>query len=230
MPLKIMVPLNRVQQVLNSSLVLDHPLRCSRCGAVPADHFESHNLKLRIGRKRPGLYRQTYRVNQPYRLKIRVCENCYRADFVTSIEEQEKDDTATGRLARAYNIAYTIGGAVASAGLLLMTEFIRSSSALGWLKAYWPYIVGIGGLIIISTWLHQRYRMRKILEELESAGINPGLTPRAEVRTPVLDVGSDPLAIPLEISIHDEAWAAECAAHYQFETKVYTPGVFKGEE
>lgn len=230
MPLKIKVPLNRVQQVLTSDLVLDRPQRCSRCSAEPAEFYETHRLKLRVGRKRPGLYRQTYRVNQPYHLKIRVCETCYRADFVTSIEEQEKDNTATGRLARLYNRVYTIGGVVASAGLLLMTDFIRSESALGVVKAYWPYIVGVGGLIIIATWLHQRYRMRRIVEDLETAGITLASRPRAQVRTPVLDDESDPQSIPLEINIQNENWAAECAAYYHFETDQYTPGVFQGEE
>ena len=119
MPLKIMVPLDRVQQALNSSLVLDHPQRCSRCGTVPADHYETHSLRLRIGQKRPGLYGQTYRFNKPYRLRISICQACYRADFVTSSEEQEKDETATGRLARIYSRLYTVGGVIA-AGQVMM--------------------------------------------------------------------------------------------------------------
>jgi len=230
MPLKIMVPLDRVQQALNSSLVLDHPQRCSRCGTVPADHYETHSLRLRIGQKRPGLYGQTYRFNKPYRLMISICQACYRADFVTSSEEQEKDETATGRLARIYSRLYTVGGVIGCAGLLLMTNIIRPESVLGGVKACWPYIVGSGGLIILAVWLHQRYRMRKVIEELEVAGIALDSRPRAEVRTPVLENESDPSAVVLEISIRDEAWAAECAAHYHLETEVFTSGVYQGED
>lgn len=230
MPLKIIVPLNRVQQAVNSDLVLDHPQRCSRCGAIPAERFENHNLALRIGRKRRGLYRQRYRVSQPYRLKLRLCETCYRIDFVTSMEELEKDNTAQGRLARLYHRVYTFGAIIAGAGLLLMTSLIPENSVLGGIKLYWPYIIGIGGFIIMAVWLHQRSSMRKAMEELESHGIALESRPRAEVRTPVLDDENDPLAVPLEIHIHDETWAAECAAYFNLETIEYTPGVFKGEE
>ena len=99
-----MVPLERVQQALNSSLVLAFPKRCSRCGAVPAEDYETHSLRLRIGRKRPGLYRQTYKEDRPYRLKIRVCQTCYRADFATSIDENvvhgsDAADTAAREIA-----------------------------------------------------------------------------------------------------------------------------------
>lgn len=225
MPLKILVPLNRVQQALKTGLVLDYPHRCSRCGAVPAEHYETHRLNLRIGQKRAGLYRQTYRVSQPYRLKIKVCEACYRTDFVTSIEELEKDNTGAGRLARLYNASFTVGGAIACVGLLLMTNIIQSESALGSVKAYWPYIVGSGGFIILAAWMHQRYSIRKELESLESAGIIPAERPRAEARTPVLDNENDPLAVPLEISLKDEAWAAECAEYYHYDTVNYIPGV-----
>lgn len=229
MPLKIMVPLERVQQALNSGLVLAYPKRCSRCGAVPAEDYETHSLRLRIGRKRPGLYRQTYKVDRPYRLKIRVCQTCYRTDFATSVEEMEKDDTSAGRLARIYSRLYTVGGVVACAGMLLMTRFIPADSALGGVKAYWPYIVGLGGAIILAVWLHQRYRTRKLIEELESAGVSLDARPRAKIYTPVPEDKSDPSAIVLEINLHDDDWAAECAAYYHFQTAEYTPGVFQGE-
>lgn len=229
MPHKIMVTLNQVQLALKGGLVLDHPQRCSRCGAAPADNYETHRLRLRIGPKRRGLYGQTYRVNQPYRLKIRVCHTCYRADFATSIEELEKDDTSEGRLARFYGRGYTIGGVIACAGMLLMTSIIPPDSVLGPVKAYWPYFVGFGGTVIFAVWLLQRQRTRKLIDELASAGVSLDSRPRAEVRTPVLDDESDPSAVVLEISMRDEAWAAECASHYHLETAEFTPGVLQGE-
>ncbi len=65
--------------------------------------------------------------------------------------------------------------------------------------------------------------MRKIMEALEGAGITITSRPRAEVRTPVLDNENDPQAVPLEVSLHDEAWLAECAAHNNFTTEDYIP-------
>ena len=230
MPLRILITLNQVQESLASGVLLDYPVRCSRCNAAPADYYESHNLRLRIGRKRPGLYRQAYRINQPYRLQIRICETCYRADFTTNIEEMEKDATPQGKLARLYRRVYTIGGAVACLGLFLMTNFIHPDSNLGNLKMYWPYIVGAGGFIIIAAWLHQRYRMSQVRDELEAAGVSLESRLRADVHTPVLDDDQDPRGIPLEIGFRNDAWAEECAAHYNFTTEGYTPGIKIGDE
>ena len=67
-------------------------------------------------------------------------------------------------------------------------------------------------------------------EELEAAGITPASRPRAEVRTPILENENDPQAVTLEISMRDEAWLAESAAHYNFAVEDFIPGIKKGEE
>lgn len=218
MALRIDIPLSSVPQKQGAFLVLDHPPRCSRCGAQPAQRYETHKLRLRIGAKRPGLYRQTYKLSRVYYLRLRVCEDCYQADFATSSEEFEKDDTALGRLARVHSRLFTLGALIACAGLLLVTSLVPATSALGGIKPYYPYITGVGGALILGAWLHQRARQRRILESLEKKGIDPARHPRAEVRTPVLDNGEDPNAIPLQIRLMDEDWAAACAARYNWAT------------
>jgi len=62
MPLKLRVPLEQVQAAVGGFLVLDHPPRCSRCGAQPAAEYETHKLRLRIGAKKPGLVPSDLRV------------------------------------------------------------------------------------------------------------------------------------------------------------------------
>jgi hypothetical protein len=218
MALRIDIPLADIPQNPGASLVLDHPARCSRCGIQPAVHYETHKLRLRIGAKKTGLYRQTYKLSRVYYLRLRVCENCYQSDFAVEPEEFEKDDTALGRLARLHSLMYTLGALIACAGLLLMTSLVPATSALGGIKLYWPYIIGAGGILILGVWLHQRTRQRHILEALEKKGIDPARHPRTEVRTPVLEDDKDPDAIPLQIRLIDEAWAAECATRYNWAT------------
>lgn len=230
MPLKILVPLDRVQQALVDGLVLDYPQRCSRCGSLPAEYYENHTLRLRIAPKKSGPYHQSYQVNQRYRLRIRVCETCYRIDFTSNPEDFEKDNTPLGKLARIYSRLFTIGTVIAAIGLLLMTDLIPRSSNLGEVKGYWPYITGPSMLLILAVWFHQRVRQKKIVDALTASGIDIENRPRAEIRTPILEDGKDPLAIPLEISIHDEQWAVECAAHYNWSTERYTKSVKQGEE
>lgn len=222
MPAKLRVPLEQVQAAVGGFLVLDHPTRCSRCGAQPAAEYETHKLRLRIGAKKPGLYRQTYQYSRVYHLRIRVCSTCYQADFAASPEEFEKDQTSLGRLARLYARLYTIGAIIAAVGLLLMTNLVTAASSLGAFKPYWPYITGPGMLLIFATWFHHRVRSRRILDALEATGFDPDLHPRASVSTPVLENDSDAQAVPLEITLNDTDWAAECAARYNWSI-VYEP-------
>lgn len=218
MALRIDIPLADIPQKAGAFLTLDHPPRCSRCGAQPAEHFETHKLRLRIGPKRLGLYGQSFRINRKYFLRLKVCENCYKADFALTPEEFEQDNTALGRLARLHSRVFTIGALIACAGLLLMTDLVNAATALGGIKLYWPYITGAGGVLILGAWLHQRTRQRMILEALEKNGIDHSRHPRSEVRTPVLEDENDPGAIPLQIRLVDEAWAAECAGRYNWVT------------
>lgn len=222
MALKINVPLDSVRQAQGSYLLLNQPHRCSRCNAQPAEFYETHKLRLRIGANKPGLYRQTYRISQVYHLRLRVCETCYQADFATCPEEFEKDETALGRLARLHARLFTAGAIATSFGLLFMTNLIPAGSALSGIKPYWPYIVAPGGLLILGTWLHQRSRQRRILDSLETANNDPAQHPRAEVRTAVLENDSDPSAIPLQIIMRNEEWAAECALRYNWKTELET--------
>jgi len=103
-----------------------------------------------------------------------------------------------------------------------MTNLIPAGSVLGGIKPYWPYLTALGGLIILGVWLHQRSRQRRILESLEHAGIDPTQRPRAEVRTPVLENEEDPGAIPLQIKMKDEEWAAACATRYNWKVEYET--------
>jgi len=216
MPLKLRVPLEQVQAAVGGFLVLDHPPRCSRCGAQPATDHETHKLRLRIGAKKPGLYRQTYEYSRVYYLRVRVCQRCYQADFAANPEEFEKDNTSLGRLSRIYARLYTIGAIIAAAGLLLMTNLVPATSGLVAIKTCWPFITGPGMLLVFGAWFHHRLRSRRILETLAPTGYDPTLHPRARVSTKVLENDRDPQAIPLEISISDAEWAAECAAQYNW--------------
>ena len=229
MAVKISVPLESVLPALNGKLTLDYPQRCSRCGAQEANFYETHLLRLRIGAKKPGLYRQSFRINQPYRLRIRICQTCYQADFVTDAETMEHDQTSLGKLARIYARLYTIGAIIACGGLLLMTNIIPATGAAGAIKPAWPYLVAVGGAIVLGVWLHQRNRQRQLLARLNKSGVELARRPRAEVRTPILAEENDPLAIPLEIRMQDEQWAGECAIYYHWEYEPDSTTPPKGE-
>ena len=230
MPIKIMVPFKDVEPALGSSLVLDHPLRCSRCGAARAERFETHRLRLRAGQKPGGLYKPRYRLDKGYLLKIRICEDCYQADFLTDPDALRADDTQLGRKAGFHSKLLTIGGVIAALGVLLSTPLIPPSGILVTLKFYWQLFTLAGLVLLLIAWLVQRNQQKQVRADLAARGINTDDRPRTQVRTPVLPHATDPALIPLEIGIRDETWAVECAQHYNWASKTYHADLGKGEE
>ena len=64
----------------------------------------------------------------------------------------------------------------------------------------------------------------RILNALEISGYDLALHPRAGVSTTVLENDRDPQTIPLEITINEADWAAECAAHYNWAIVIESEG------
>lgn len=230
MSVKILVPFKDVSQAVGSSLIIDHPDRCSRCGKKPADYFESHRLKLRAGQKKPGLYRVKYVYSKPYTLKIRVCEDCYQTDFLTYPDLFDRDPTPLGRAARLYSVGYMIGAIVAAIGLLFLSELLPDMGLDVDLASYWKIPAAAGLAIIGIIWLLQKQQQKKVRESLAAKNIDPSLLKRAEVYTPVIDSPNELNAISLRIGINDETWAEECARHYHWNCESYEPGTNRGEE
>lgn len=216
MPDIILVPLKDLPPSPGGSLVLDHPQRCSRCGAATAEFFETHELRLRAGQKRGGYYRPRFELNKPYQLKISVCRDCYESDYLITPETMKRDATPIGRKARTYALLTTIGGTAAALGVLLLTPLVPAVSFLATLKAWWQAIVLLGLLFIFAAWFIQRQQQKRLQAELSAHGVTPEDRTRADVRTPILRANPDEEAIPLEINITDPAWAKECADQHHW--------------
>jgi len=212
----MLIPLKDLQPSLGGSLVLGYPQRCSRCGAAPAEYFETHELRLRAGQKRGGYYRPRYELNKPYHLLIRICRDCYESDYLITPETMKRDATPIGRKARTYALLTTIGGTAAALGVLLLTPLVPAVSFLATLKAWWQAIVLLGLLFIFAAWFIQRQQQKRLQAELSAHGVTPEDRTRADVRTPILRANPDEEAIPLEINITDPAWAKECADQHHW--------------
>lgn len=230
MPLKILVPYKIVSEAAGSTLVINHPARCSRCGKTAADYFETHRLRLRASRKRMGLYRQKYAVDKPYLLKIKVCETCYQADFLTDPDSFDRDPTHLGRLARYYSAGFMAGAIVAAAGLLLLTGILPDVGVTGEFQNYWRILAGAGLLIIAITWLLRRHQQNRLRADLLARGIDLKQTRRADVFVPVVDRTDDPNATALQVGVVDDNWAEECAKFYGWPIQSYQFGEERGHE
>ena len=230
MPVKILVPFKTVSEVAGSTLVINHPNRCSICGNESANYFETHRLPLRAGRKRPGLYRAKYQINKKYRLKIKVCETCYQAGYLTDPDAFDHDPTPLGRLARLISTGYMIGAIIAAAGLLFLSGLLPDAGLSGEFEKYWKFLAGIGLLIIVGMWLLQKQRQNKIRTELLAKGLNLQKPYRADIFTPVVETIDDPKAVALTIGFANDQWAQDCAKHFGWESQPYEPGEKRGIE
>ncbi len=230
MPAKILVPFKTVQKAVNGELVLDQPARCSRCNSAPAEYFASHRLKVRAGRKRPGLYKARFAYEKNYTLKIRVCESCYQSDFLTNPEMFDRDSTPLGRRAHLYSIGFMIGALVSAVGLLLFTNILPDLGVTADLKTYWKFIAGAGLLIIGIVWFLQNRQQKKVQEWLAARNFDPKTSHRADIRMLVVDSLDDPKAIPLEIGLENEQWAEECAQKNGWTVQSYAANQPSGDE
>jgi len=230
MPVKIIVPFKAVSEVAGSTLVINHPNRCSICGNETADYFESHRLQLRAGRKRPGLYRAKYQISKKYQLKIKVCETCYQAGYLADPDAFDRDPTPLGHLARLFSAGYMVGAVIAAVGLLLLSGLLPDVGLSGDFEKYWKFLAGLGLVVIVAVWLLQRQQQNKIRSMLTVRGLNLEKPLRADVFTPVVETIDNPQAAALTIGLINEQWAQECAKHYGWISQSYEPGEKRGIE
>jgi hypothetical protein len=219
MAVKIMVPASAILENKEKTLVLDTPLRCSRCNRTPADFFESHRLKFRAGYTKTHLLGKKYAASREYTLKLRVCETCYQTDYLTAPETLDRDNTPLGRTAKRHSTAWMLGGLAAAVGFLLLTPIVPDTPALVVIKRLWQIPVVLGVLILLFTWLSQHAQQARVSKALHEAGQILQVVFRAEVRTPILADAQDGSVIALEIKLENELWAEECAGakHWQAE-------------
>lgn len=223
MSIKVMVPASDIIALKNHTLLLDTPQRCSRCNLVPANYYETHRLKFRVGYRNTHLYGKKYKIADNYLLKIRVCETCYQTDYLTHPEMLDRDTTVQGRIAKFHSIAWTLGGMLAAVGFLLLTPIIPETPAFQPIKSLWQVPVILGVLTLFLTWLSQRKQQNRVLHELENSGTDFQSRQRVEVRTPILVDDKDLSVIALEIKLDNAAWAEETAKYYHWLTEEFIP-------
>jgi hypothetical protein len=221
MPFKIVIPASAILDQAEGILLLDYPHTCSRCDKAPAEHFETHRLKLRAGLKHNPLPGRRYKMERNYQVKIRLCQRCYLQNYLQAPETLAGDDTPLGRLSRVQNFLRTLGGITAGLGLLLLTPFVPASETLVPLKVHWwlPAIAGVG--LILLGLLSQVLAKNQLLRQLSDAGQFERELVRAETRTPLFADPSDRQQIALEVQMNNSEWARQCAAHYHFGFEEY---------
>ncbi|MCX6056439.1 MAG: hypothetical protein NTZ74_16310 [Chloroflexi bacterium] len=229
MSTKIMIPAGIIHGLKKTPLVLDFPMRCSRCDVEPAEYLETHRLKFRVGYQKTHLYGKKYHLTSNYLLKIRVCESCYLSDYLTHPETLDRDETPQGRIARIHTTSWTLGSLLSAAGFLLLTPIIPEIPAFQLIKTLWQIPVILGVLTLLLTWLSQRKQQILVLKKLEKYEKDLKTYARAEVRTPILSDINDMDAIAVEIRLDNDRWATETADFHLWSAEAFTPTIEKSK-
>ncbi len=216
MQYKIVIPASAILAQKDAILRLDHPGSCSRCDRTPAALYESHQLKVRAGLKPNPLPGIRYKLNHNYKLRIPLCERCYRQDYLQSPETLAGDDTRLGQLSSMQNFLRTLGSLSAAIGLLLLTPLVPAIGFLAVLKTGWWVNLAAGLVLVLTALLSQTIAKKSLLKALEKEGEFNRELVRAEVRTPIFTDPADLSQVALEIRMYNVEWARQCAAHYQF--------------
>lgn len=218
MPLIITVPVSDIMKAPDHELILGVPGRCSRCGKSDAADFDTRRLKLMARPYKTSFNRVRFKYNHRYKVKLRVCSECRKADYVTHPEELKDDPTRLGRIARLQSVALTAGGTIAALGILLNTPLIPAIGFLTQIKQNWMYIAAVGLVVTLVIWFFQNLQQKQVLEGLNSSGYKMENHPRADIRTPFVEDETNQAAIALEVRIQDDDWAKTCAEHYGWKT------------
>jgi len=220
MSVKIKIPASEISSLKNGRLTVENEGRCFRCDSSPADHYESHHLKYRVGMKKNRIYSNKFEFSRSYWLKIAICESCYQSDFLLHPDLLDRDGSPLARVVQFHSTTSMLGGLLAALGFLLLTPFIPETGLLAPLKQIWQLPVVIGVIALLLSWLSQRKYHNRVLTEFEKN--YPGIQShaRAGVITRVVKNEKDASEIILEIDMENESWAIEAAkAHnWSYET------------
>jgi hypothetical protein len=166
MPGKVIIPIRDIEQKERIDVQFKTPQRCVRCNATPAGYGETHRIVYRwFGNPNPRLHLRRNRSRQ-FTLRFPLCEDCYRADYLTNPQMLQSDPSALGKTVRKHGCFVLFGIFILLVAIFLIVPIIERESVLGELRTYW-WIPLMMGLCIFSIDLYlqekERKRVRAIL-------------------------------------------------------------------
>lgn len=210
---KILVPAKKVMELHHSDLDLTFPTRCSRCNAVPAGQFETHELVYEAGLNRFRQFNKKFRTVVKFRLRLPVCENCYTANFVDNPDSCEHDTNDFGRIARLRSAGILTASLLAGAAFILLMKFFPLPAQIPWLQYLWMILIAAAMLLFGLTYGWMEIKNKEIRGRLKEQNYDFSLRRAyAYARMQVEDPEPDEAA--LIIALQNDDWAKECATHY----------------
>jgi hypothetical protein len=192
---------------------LASPSRCSRCDAANARQFESHPLKYEAGMIGVRQFTRKYRYNIKIRVRLPLCETCYRANFIENSNTCGLDPNPLGKTAHWMSIGITAGSLVACLSFILLMKVIPLPSTIPWIQSLWSILIGLALLIFVIVFGVTELINRKLRLSLNELGYNAQLH-RADIYVKMQLEDPQPEDEAVVINMQNDGWAEECAYNH----------------
>jgi hypothetical protein len=218
MTTRIFIPVKSVRGLPSNNLDIDFPKRCSRCDRPSAPCHETHPLHYQAGLVPHHNVRRKFSTDVHFRLRLPLCEDCYRRNFIEVPESVEKDRNPLAAFARWCMVGLRAGILFALAAFLLLLKIFK----LPILEAnpyLWLYLSAAALALIGITALATSLKNRWINQILTNNGYNFKLhRATAFAMLQSQDAAPDDIAVTLELE--NDGWAGECAKNYSWESQL----------
>ncbi len=219
MTIQVSIPAKDILALEKDSLDLTAPRRCSRCDNPHAPFFETHPLRYRADLMPNRNVAHRYRINKSFRLRLPLCEKCYRASFIEDPETFTADKTRLGKIARLRSACIKIAAGIALIGFVLLMDILPLPAVLADIPFFWLYII-LGGVALLALVFGATALLgRSIQRSLGPSDYNLRY-PRAVAYETIETEKPSPSKTAIFLRLANETWATECAHanHWKYES------------
>lgn len=212
MTTKISIPAGVVLENKPAILNLVFPDRCSRCDAANAGYSETHSIKYEAGLIRYRQFSKRFRFSVSLRIRLPLCETCYRANFLENPDSCKHDPTSLGKVAHWRSIGITTASLVACLAFVLLMKVIPLPAAIPWIQSLWSALIGLAFVLLAITFGLIEFINRNLRRYLSEHNYNAQLH-RADINTSIQFDDPQPDDVAVMIHLQNDLWAEECAYH-----------------
>jgi hypothetical protein len=214
----IQVPVKAIRELTSSQLDLFEPARCSRCNTLPAPYFETHPLKYRAGFMRNRTFSRKFQTVISFRLRLPLCENCYRKNFMEVPETMDRDKTSLGLAARWRSFGIILASLFTGASFILLMNVVNLPTSFAGGKSLWLSLITIAAALYALTFGAVALKNRQLKQQLLADKYDLKLH-RAAVEATMQAETPEPDDVAVTVGLENDSWAPDCAQKFGFKVQ-----------
>lgn len=219
MTTRVMIPLKDIREAGKNGLDLFPPTRCSRCDDKAAPFFETHEVRYQAGMLKQHSFPRKFRTSIPIRLRLPLCDKCYRQNFMEAPETTGRDKNPLGVFARWRTFGIQVGSIFALIAFLILMDIFKLPSPLAEIRRIWLYPIGASLLVFAATFGSTALKNRNLKNSLALMGYNFKLHRALSFGAIRSEETPDDTAA-VSVVLENDTWAGECATNRGWKTQV----------